>query len=184
MLILDFDLLPLRDDGVPRRLDPEMLPDISIYEQFRENDDEINARIPEVVWNFLGHAGEADDKTRTDYARELVFAHLYGRFDLQFMKMHQEGFYFRSARRRVDLPEFYDLSYSGMAEARAVGKVPQPRLLLGNNLKQLRLAMPRRMADDVRHLAVALDRMAPQVLREILVRELFGRRFAVNARGV
>ena len=182
MLILDSDLLPLRDDGVPRRLDPEVLPDISIYAEFRENDDEINARIPEVVWNFLGHAGEADDKTRTDYARELVFAHLYGRFDLQFMKLHQEGFYFRRMRRAVERSDYYDLSFEGMAEMRSVGKVPQPRLLLGNNLKQLKLAMPRRMADDVRHLAVALDRMAPQVLRVILVRELFGRRFAVNAR--
>ena len=151
MLILDSDLLALRGDGTPRRLDASMEVGVSIYREFRVNDDQIDARIPDVVWNFLGHAGEADFMQRTDFARELVFAHLYGRFDLQMMKLHREGFYFRGYQEvESEFRHYQNTPGEMMEELRLVGKIKKPRLLLGNAEAQLKLAMPRRMAEDVR----------------------------------
>ena len=179
MLYLNSDLLPVNRDGTPLRLPAELPVDVSIYHEFRENDDEIKARLPEVVWNALGTAAEADDRGRPWLARQLVFCHLYGRYDLQVMKMHRDGIFYvkpRSELVHASRQLFWDDDMLSCSASR----IEAPRRVLGNADKELVLAMPSRMAKDIKRVAKLINRTNGRTLRMILIRELFGRRFAVE----
>ena len=181
-LFLNSDLLPVDRQGRPLRL-PAVLPhDLRIYHEFRDNEGGIKSRVPEVVWTSLGTVAEGFDMSRPDLARELTFCHLYGRYDLMYMKMHHEGLYYRPELvESLELESESLRSYSVLKEVgEPMGKIERPMKLLGKADKELVLAMPKRMERDIKKLARLIDRTPGRTLRAILIRELFGRRFSVE----
>ena len=182
-MLLDPDYYPFLRNGNIRRLPDDAAVKAEIYKPFRQNDAQIRTRLPELAWRFLGDAAEAENRSRADLARELVFCNLYGRFDLMIMRSLGEGLYFTGRR---DINESMDsVLASASVELLDRDELPlefdEPRRILGNNDREFLLSMPEFMRRDVVRIADRTHRTPGRTLRKMLIREFFGRRFNEDA---
>ena len=177
MLLLQSSFLPRTREGRVMRLPDELPVHKSIYEPFRYNDVTVHGRVPLVVWNALETAGDFEHQSRAEKARELLFCHLYGRYDYLMMREYEEGFFYREPVVKLVYKDivFQKEEYDMPARFSLVR-------LLGKASKELDLAMPNCMRDDLEKVAERIGRTPARTLREILVRELFGSKFELRRR--
>ena len=175
MLIHLSPRMPRRPDGRVAIVD-ELPRSPDLYVPFRTNDATLKTRLPLMVWNALGVAGEVDFKRRAKFARELVFIHLYGRYDFEMMRECEDGFFYVAPVFKESI-EFEDDAYLDSPAFLRRSPESEWRHALGEATRELVLSMPELMHKHILQIAFDIDRTAGRTLRQIIVNELFGRRF-------
>ena len=183
MLIHLSPRMPRRPDGRVAIVD-ELPRSPELYVPFRNNDRAVKTRLPKMVWNALSVAGEVGFHQRATFARQLVFIHLYGRYDYEMMRECEEGFFYKPRQSRLN--KLFGAP-SGVRAYRAYDLRPKPkskwRRMLGESTEELVLAMPELMHKHLTQVAAEIPRTPSRALRQIIVNELFGRRYSPELRG-
>ena len=185
MLIHLSPRMPRRPDGRVAIVD-ELPRSPDLYVPFRTNDATLKTRLPLMVWNALGVAGEVDFKRRAKFARELVFIHLYGRYDFEMMRECEEGFFYRPPLAKSDHGLVLKSEVRRYSKIRPLFEIkPESkwRRMLGESTEELVLAMPELMHKHLTQVAAEIPRTPSRALRQIIVNELFGRRYSPELRG-
>ena len=184
MLIHLSPRMPRRPDGRVAIVD-ELPRSPDLYVPFRTNDATLKTRLPLMVWNALGVAGEVDFKRRAKFARELVFIHLYGRYDFEMMRECEEGFFYRPPLAKSDKISAFKRPSASYKSAQKFEIKPEGkwRRMLGESTEELVLAMPELMHKHLTQVAAEIPRTPSRALRQIIVNELFGRRYSPELRG-
>ena len=176
MLVELSPLMPRRADGSVAIVE-ELPRSATLYEPFRENTVSVKTRLPLLVWNALSVAGEVDFQRRSKFARELVFIHLYGRYDFEMMRECEDGFFYVAPVFKESI-EFEDDAYLDSPAFLRRSPESEWRHALGEATRELVLSMPELMHKHILQIAFDIDRTAGRTLRQIIVNELFGRRFS------
>ena len=176
MLVELSPLMPRRADGSVAIVE-ELPRSATLYEPFRENTVSVKTRLPLLVWNALSVAGEVDFQRRSKFARELVFIHLYGRYDFEMMRECEDGFFYVAPP--VAAKDVYSSEDRGLDYGFSVKPTDRAwRHVLGEATRELVLSMPELMHKHILQIAFDIDRTAGRTLRQIIINELFGRRFS------
>lgn len=120
----------------------------------------------------LDRVEQTGELTRPKLLRELLFAYVYGAYDLTRMRELADGLYYQPAdpspmfsRRRDPAAAWFN-----------------PENELGKSTVDILLYLPRRLRDDIDAMARAEGTSASRLARHVLIAELFGRHYLSGRR--
>ena len=128
------------------------------YSEFERNDAAIKFWIPETVEQKVDEATELLDTSKSDFVRQVLFIHLYGRHDLL-------GLYERKCG--IFLPA-KDIRYSLKPQP------GMPALPAEKKIADMKVWLPSRMKSDLQTLADRAKMKLSPYVRQVLHTHLFG----------
>lgn len=153
---------------------PDIFPDDpKAYEAFRSNDAKLKIWLPPAVVQALDRVEQTGELARPELLRELLFAYVYGAYDLTRMRELGDGLYYQPPYPSV----CFSRPRSGPAEVQFSIDAE-----LGKSTVDILLYLPCRLREDIDAMARAEGTSPSRFARHVLIAELFGRHYLTGRR--
>ena len=141
--------------------------------ELHENDAVLRFWLPEEGKQALDQVVRCNHTTGARYLRELFVVYLYGEHELQRMREHSSGLYYKpppaEPMKTQEESAYPDIKYS-IRRIPTILVVPE----LGKSIIPIKLYFPQKVKDGLQSVADKADVPLSSFIREILISHLFG----------
>ncbi|MDD2500723.1 MAG: hypothetical protein PHN92_07885 [Geobacter sp.] len=136
------------------------------FELLKDCDVALKFWLPEYVEKMIDRMCSFQDTSASDLIRQILFIHLYGRYDLFGLIERQDQTYNLQTRERTRF-SLRELSLEEEVERSLEAKNAR-------NIADVKVWVPAKMKDDIKLLAHKAGKKPSQFVREIIITHLFG----------
>lgn len=159
-----------KDESVPWK--PQTEPRIALsnrnFDQLKDCDVALKFWLPEYVERMIDKMCSFQDTSASDLIRQILFIHLYGRYDLFGLIERQDQTYNLQTREKV----MFSLRTDSLTPEQEAAR--DLELKKARNIADVKVWVPARMKDDIKLLAQKVGKKPSQYVREIIITHLFG----------
>jgi hypothetical protein len=159
-----------KDESIPwiPRTEPHIVLSNRNFDQLKECDVALKFWLPEYVERMIDKMCSFLDTSASDLIRQILFIHLYGRYDLFGLIERQDQTYNLQTREKV----MYSLRTDSLTPEQEVAK--DLELKKARNIADVKVWVPAKMKEDIKLLAQKLGKKPSQYVREVIIIHLFG----------
>lgn len=157
-----------KDESVPwiPRAEPRIVLSNRNFDQLKECDVALKFWLPEYVERMIDRMCRFQDTSASDLIRQILFIHLYGRYDLFGLIERQDETYNLQTREKVR----FSLRPNTFEEEVAISIEEKNK----RNIADVKVWVPSKMKDDIRQLAQKAGKKPSVYVRELIIIHLFG----------
>lgn len=159
-----------KDESIPWKFQTE--PQIALsnrnFDQLQDCDVALKFWLPECVERMIDKMCSFQDTSGSDLIRQILFIHLYGRYDLFGLIERQDQTYNLQTREKA----MYSLSMNPLSPEQEAAK--DLELKKARNIADVKVWVPAKMKDDIRQLALKTGKKPSAYVREVIITHLFG----------
>ena len=157
-----------KDESVPwtPRTEPHIVLSNRNFDQLKECDVALKFWLPEYIERMIDRMCRFQDTSASDLIRQVLFIHLYGRYDLFGLIEQQDQTYNLKTKEKA-MYSFRELS----PEEEAAKDLELKKI---KNIADVKVWVPVKMKDDIRLLAQKAGKKPSVYVRELIITHLFG----------
>ena len=159
-----------KDESLPFKIQTQqhIVPSNRNFDQLRDCDVALKFWLPEYVERMIDRMCSFQDTSASDLIRQILFIHLYGRYDLFGLIERQDQTYNLKTREKV----MFSLCRRELSPEEEAAK--DLELLKARNIADIKVWVPAKMKDDIKQLAQMAGRKPSVYVREVIITHLFG----------
>jgi hypothetical protein len=157
-----------KDESVPwiPRTEPRIVLSNRNFDQLKQCDVALKFWLPEYVERMIDRMCSFQDTSASDLIRQILFIHLYGRYDLFGLIERQDETYNLQTREKVR----FSLRPLTFEEEVAISIEEKNK----RNIADVKVWVPAKMKDDIKELAQKAGKKPSVYVRELIITHLFG----------
>ncbi len=141
------------------------------FSEFEESDKAVKVWLPTLIDTILENISEANETSKSEIVRTILFIHVYGLNDFESMRNRQLGWF------KPPKTEPSDGEVSKALFSRSPNRFPD----LGKNIVAMKLWLPRRLLSDVATLAEQSGQRTSPYVRYTVIRHLLGAAYSLDS---
>lgn len=159
-----------KDESVPwiPCAEPRIVLSNRNFDQLKECDVALKFWLPEYVERMIDRMCSFQDTSASDLIRQILFIHLYGRYDLFGLIERQDQTYNLQTREKA----MYSLCPEKLSPEQEAAKDLERRKT--QNIADVKVWVPAKMKNDIKQLAQKVEKKPSVYVRELIITHLFG----------
>lgn len=150
------------------RVEPRITLSNRNFDQLKDCDVALKFWLPEYVERMIDKMCSFQDTSASDLIRQILFIHLYGRYDLFGLIERQDQTYNLQTREKV----MFSLRTESLTPEQEAAR--DLELKKARNIADVKVWVPAKMKDDIKLLAQKVGKKPSQYVREVIITHLFG----------